>query len=689
MKKALLYILAFAPALAFAQVDRSKAPAPAAAPAIKIAQPATFTMPNGLRVFVVTNRKIPQVSATLSLDLDGIVEGEKTGVSSLAGELMRRGTATMNKAQLDEAIDFLGATVSTSGMSASASSLKQNFARVFGLMSDMILRPSFPTSELEKARTQSLSALQQQKDNPGAIATNVANRLAYGKDHPYGDIETEASLKSITLQDIRSYVNTYWKPNNAFLVFVGDISAAEAKALTQKHFATWKKGTVPKQQYALPKPPSKTFIALVDRPASVQSQIQFIAPVELRPGTPDAIPVSVMSNILGGGFSGRLFATLREKHGFTYGAYSNVTSNRLVGNFSANASVRNEKTDSALGAFISEFNRIRNEAIGDTEVTRMKNYLSGSFARSLESPGTIAQFALNIARNNMPADYYQTYLQRLAGISPQVVTSMANKYVQPGNLIIVIVGNAKQIAPGLEKYGEVRYFDVFGNPVAAPASSRKPDASMTAQAVLQKAADAMAKPEAMNAVKDILMEGALGVMGQALDVREQVLLPSAYSMEITVQGQVFQKQQVKGGTYVNARQGQDQPADESFKENMNSKAAFFEDAYLLKTPGYQFTLGDIEKINGVDAVAVQVKSPSGKSTTHYYDMNSGLRLKSASEREGPGGAKLLIQTFYSEYKTFNGVQIPTHVTIDQGQVKLELDRSTVKVNSGLKESDFQ
>ncbi|RYY41482.1 MAG: insulinase family protein [Chitinophagaceae bacterium] len=688
MKKALLYILAFTPMLALAQVDRSKAPAPAPAPAIKIAQPATFTLANGLRVFVVTNKKIPQVSATLSLDLDGIVEGDKTGVSSLAGELMRRGTSKMTKAQLDEAIDFLGASVNTGAMSASASALKQNFAKVFGLMGDMILRPSFPASELEKARTQSLSALQQQKDNPGAIATNVANRLAYGKDHPYGDIETEASLKSITLQDIRGYVNTYWKPNNAYLVFVGDISAAEAKALTEKTFAAWKKGVVPKQEYALPKAPAKTFIALVDRPASVQSQIEFIAPVELRPGTADAIPVSVMSNILGGGFSGRLFATLREKYGFTYGAYSNVTSNRLVGNFQATASVRNEKTDSALGAFVSEFNRIRGEAIGDTEVMRMKNYLSGSFARSLESPGTIAQFALNIARNKMPADYYQTYLQRLAGVTPDMVTTMANKYVQPGNLIIVIVGNAKQIAPGLEKYGEVRYFDVYGNPVAAPRQSRTPAAGTTAQSVVQKAADAVASAATMATVKDISQTGTLKVMGRDIDFQEKVIVGSAYLSQVSMGPMILQKQMLKGGQYTMIQQNQPQEVEASDKEDMNESAAFFRDAYMLKN-GYQLTLGDIETVNGKDAVVVKVKSPSGESSTDYYDVASGLRVKTEKEEEGPGGQKVLIQTFYSDYKTVSGVQFPGKVLIDQGRLKLEVTIADVKVNSGLKDADFQ
>jgi zinc protease len=687
MKKAFLYILGFLPLAAAAQVDRSKAPAPLPAPTIKIAQPATFTLPNGLRVFVVTNRKIPQVAATLTLDLDGIVEGPKTGLTSMAGELMRRGTQTMSKAQLDEAIDFLGATVNTGATSASASSLKNNFPKAFALMSDMILRPSLSATELEKIRKQELSNVAQQKEDPGAIATNVANRLAYGKDHPYGDIETEATAKAVTLNDVKQYVNTYWKPNAAYLVFVGDITAAEAKALAEKNLGTWKKGAVPKPSYVTPKAPTKTYIAVIDRPASVQSQINFITPVELKPGAPDAIPVSVMSNILGGGFSGRLFATLREKYGFTYGAYSSVSSNRLIGNFKASASVRNEKTDSAIGAFFSEFSRIRSEAIGDTEVTRMKNYLSGSFARSLEQPSTIASFALNIVRNNLPADYYQNYLKNLAAVDPRAVAQMANKYVQPNNLIVVIVGNARQVAPGLEKYGEVRYFDFYGNPVNAPSQTRKPDASVTAQGVLQKAADAVAKADVMAATKDIVINGTVTAMGQELQMEEKILLPAAYSMQITVQGMTLQKQALKGGNYTNARQGQDQPVDATTKEEINLKAAFFEEAYMLKN-GYKLELGDIEKVEGKDAVLVKITSPAGKQFNAWYDVTSGLKVKTASERDSPAG-KVLIQTTYSDYKPFNGVMIPTKMLADQGRVQLELQRSDIKVNTGLKESDIQ
>src|SRR5690606_18419961 len=185
----------------------------------------------GLRVYVVQNKKLPRVSATLAIDLDGIVEGDKAGMSSMAGSLLRRGTAKMDKATLDEAIDFLGASISTSSTTASASSLTRNFPRTLELMSDVVLRASFPADELEKIRKQEISGLQASSTDPAAISQNVVQKLAFGEDHPYGELVTEQTVKNVTVADIRKYFDSYWKPNNAYLVFVGDIEPTEAKKL--------------------------------------------------------------------------------------------------------------------------------------------------------------------------------------------------------------------------------------------------------------------------------------------------------------------------------------------------------------------------------------------------------------------------------------------------------------------------
>lgn len=687
MKKIFIALLGILPSVLMAQVDRSKAPQPGPAPQIKIGQPATFTLPNGLKVFVVQNSKLPRVSATLTFNMDGIVEGDKAGLTSMGGQLIRRGTAKMNKAQLDEAVDQLGGNLNTSATSASASSLKSNFPKLMALMSDVVLRPSFPATELEKIRKQTLSGLQAAKDDPNSIAENVANRLMYGASHPYGDIQTEQTISNVKLEDVKNYFTTYWKPNNAFLVFVGDITTAEAKNLATQHFGSWKKGVVTQPKYTIPQAPAKTYIAVVDRPASVQSVITFAAPVSLKPGTQDAITASVMNNILGGGFSGRLFGNLREKYGFTYGAYSSLNPDRLIGSFTAEASVRNEKTDSAIGQFLYEFNRIRTESLDPSEVSRMKSFLTGSFARSLESPATIANFALNIVKYNLPADYYQNYLKNLAAVTPQNVQGIANKFVLPANMHIIIVGNAKEITKGLEKYGEIKYFNVYGQEVGAP-SIKTVDASVTPQTILQKAVSAYGGAAAIAGIKDVQMTGEVSLGGQKISVVQKNVLPGTYSLELGMQGMVLQKKMLKDGKYSVIEQTRPKEADEKAKEEINEDASVFIDHYLLNQKGYEFTLKGIEQVEGSDAYVMAIKSPAKREYTHYYDVKSGMLVKKTMVQEGPMGA-VTINTTVTGYKPFNGVQIPTRIVNDLGMMKFDIQFSDVKVNSGLKAEDIK
>ncbi len=686
MKKIYIGLLLLSPVLAMAQVkiDRKKAPKPAPAPKIQIADPASFTLANGLKVFVVQNTKLPRVSATLTIDREPFVEGDKSGLTSLAGSLLTRGTQAKSKAELDEAIDFLGASLSGSSTSLSVSSLKKNFSQVMELMAEVTFNPAFSADELEKVRKQMLTGLQQAKDNPNSISTNVVNRLVYGKDHPYGDIETEATLKAVTLKDIKDYFNTYWKPNIAYLVFVGDITPAEAKSLADKYFSNWKKGTVPTKTYTQPKAPAKTYIAVVDRPASVQSVIKLVTPIELKPGSANAIPSSVMNELLGSS-AGRLFANLREKYGFTYGAYSSTRADKMIGLFNANASVRTEKTDSAVGQFLYEFNRLRTESIPAEEVARFKNSLSGGFARSLEQPATIANFALNIARYNLPKDYYRNYLTNLSKVTPADVQRMANTYVQPGNLHIIIVGNAKGIT-GLEKYGEVKYFDIYGNEVAKP-TEKKIDPSVTVESVIQKAIDAVGGEKKIRAIKDISLSGTASVAGNELNVTQKVIVGSGYLGLIEVQGMVLQKEQLRNGEYSKTQQGAAQPIDEKAKEDLNEKAAFFTDLYM-RDKGYTFTLKGIESVDGKDAYVVDVKSPAGRVVTNYYDIVKGWKVKTSMVRETPAG-NTTIQIFIRDYDERSDVKIPVKLAYDLGRFTQEINLKDVKVNTGLTADDLK
>lgn len=687
MKKIILYTLFALPMAVIAQVDRSKAPKPGPAPVIKIGEPATFTLPNGLKVFVVQNTKLPRVSATLTINREAIVQGNKAGVVSMAGELLRRGTSKLKKADLDEAIDYLGASIGTSSTSVNGSSLSTNFPKVIELMSDIALRPSFPADELEKIRTQTLSGLAQGKEDPATIARNVTAKLVYGKNHPYGEIETEATIKAVTVSDVKNYYNTYWKPNIAYLIFVGDITVEDAKKLAINHFGTWAKGIVPTPIYKAPLAPAKTFIAIVDRPSSVQSNINLVAPIQLQPGSADAIAADITASILGGGSSARLYKNLREKYGFTYGAYSSISEDKLVGSFTASAAVRNDKTDSAIGQFIYEFKRIRNEIATADEVSLIKNERNGAFARSLENPATIAGFALNIARYNLPKDYYQNYLKNLSAVDAAKVKLIANKYIPANNLAIVIVGNTKEISKGLEKYGTVKYYDIDGNEKAAPVT-KTVAANVTAESILQKAADATASPTTMLAIKDIEMVGAANVMGQSLSMSQKMILPNHYLQVISAGPMILQKQLMKNGTYLQNVQGQDVPLKDDDKEKMQEDGAFFTEAYMLKQKGYVFTIKGIEQVDAKDANVIEIKSPKGRVFNNYYDVISGLLVKNVITQEAPQG-KAVVTTYTSNYKTYSDVKIATKVVVDYGQYKIDVTMSDIKINQGLKAEDLK
>ena len=688
MKKQLYLFLFLVPLVTMAQnIDRSKAPSPGKAPLIQVGDPVKFTLANGLQVFVVKNTKLPQVSATLALDYDGFAEGDKAGVAQMAGQLLKRGTTTKSKAQLDEAIEFLGGSMSTSSQSATVSSLKGNFPSLLGLLSEVVLQPALSSEELEKIRKQTLSGIESSKDDADAISGNVVKKLVYGATHPYGEMMTTKTVNQVSIADVKSFLNTYWLPNAAYLIFVGDIEPAAAKALAEKSFGNWKKGVFTKQNFAKPVQPKQTYVAIVDRPASVQSVVAIAGAVDLLPGSSNVIAGSVMNNILGGGFSGRLFANLREKYAFTYGAYSSLSPSRQIGIFQAEASVRNEKTDSSVQELLREINSIRNEQVGETELSRMKNYLSGGFARSLENPATIANFALNIARNNLPADYYQKYLTNLAAVDAAKVQNAAKLFLNTDQMHIVIVGNAKQIAKGLDKYGPIKYFDIEGNEVAAP-TEVKADASLTPAALMEKAIAAIGSKEALSSIKDVQLKGTANLMGQSLEMQQTIVMPGNSVTTMSMGGMAMMRQAVVDGKYSVAQQGQEAPITDDLKEGLDESATLVPEELFL-TKGYGLKIVGAEKVDGKDAIDVEVTTPSKKVSHRFYDAKTFLLVKTSKSEEVPGRGTATQQQYFTGYKTVNGVQISTEQLMDLGQMKINIKYTDIKVNQGLKSSDLK
>lgn len=687
MKKIIFFSLLLASVAAVAQVDRTKAPKPAPAREIKIGAYQTFTLKNGLQVFVVENHKLPRIQFSLQLKNNPIYQGDKEGYVEMAGTLIGTGTKTKTKAQLDEEIDFIGANLSTSSDGIFASSLSKHSTKLLDLMTDVLYNPAFAPEEMEKLKTQTLSGLAASKDNPGSIAANVRSALVYGKQHPYGLSTTEKSVGSITLEDCKNYYNTYFKPNNAYLAIVGDIDFKTAKSLVEKYFSKWVAGEVKNPTYAQPKEPAKTYVALVDRAASVQSVINIGYPVDLKPGTPDAIKARVTNQILGGGFSARLMQNLREKHGYTYGASSSLSTDILVGNFNASASVRNEVTDSAVFEFLSELKRIVNEPVTEQELIAAKAEISGAFGRSLENPSTIAGFALNTARYNLPKDYYNNYVKAIDAVTLADVQATAKKYIRPENAHIVIVGKGAEVADKLKKFGDVKYFDIYGETYVPTKASALP-ADLTAEKVIAKYIEAIGGEKKVKELKSVKTTAKGTIQGMEVTMLSSKKAGGKYLMELSVTGMGTLQKVVSDGKDISQEmRGQKIPLDAGMKE-----LSLFETHIVaevaLAAMNIKPTLIGIENVEGVEAVVIDYVFPAGGKISNYFDKNSGLKIQTVTYVKTPQG-EVAVPIQFQDYKEVSGVKIPHTLLQSMGPMKLKFETSSAEANVNLDDTLFK
>lgn len=691
MKKVLYTLLALV-AVAISscksgQLDRSIVPSPAPAPTIQIGDYQLFTLENGLKVIVVENHKLPRVSYSINFDIDPILEGEKAGYVQFAGDLMSAGTTTKSKAEIDEKIDFMGARLSTSAGGIFGSCLKKHSEEYLSIMSDVLMNPTFPEEELEKLRKQTISGLASEKTDPNSISGKISSLMNYGSNHPYGEQQTEKSVESITRADLVSFYSSYVKPNVSYLVIVGDINAEQAKVQAEKYFGNWAKGNVMGMKYKTPVEPSSNVVAFVPLPGAVQSVIDITYPINLQPGTEDAIKASVLNNILGGsGFQARLMQNLREDKAYTYGAYSSISPDEVVGSFSAGASVRNEVTDSAIVQFLFEMDRLVKEPVPDTTLQAIKNIMTGSFARSLESPQTIARFAYNIEKYNLPKDYYQTYLQKLNAITPADVQEIAKKYIRPENCYITVVGN-KEIQDKLsvfEKDGEISVF----NPDGSVYTDLKPaPEGVTAQTVLQNYINAIGGSENILKIKSIEQVGKYGMGPMQLDMNVKIQDQTKMAMSIAMNGMEMMKQVFDGTKGMSSQMGQ---KAEMGDDEIAAAREQMDMLYELHLAQYNKTaeLKGIDELNGEEVYVVEVKEANGDTSTDYYSVATGLKLQSLSVTQNEGES-VTIQTTYSDYKEYGGVKFVTKTVQAAGGQEVTIAVSEIKINPKFDDNTFK
>lgn len=689
MKRCILTLtLMLAGLTAHGQLDRSIRPQAAEARLPSIAEYSQFKLRNGLTVLVVENHKLPRVSMRLSIMPGQLFEGDLAGVTELTGSLLSEGTKIHSKANLDEQVDFIGANLGTSATSVSLSGLSKYTSQLFDVLHEVALKPLFDADAFVKLQNQMLTGMKSQDDDPGAIQSKVYGATLYGKDHPYGEFATEASIQRVTVKDCEDFYSTYWKPNVAVLTVVGDVSKAEIEAYADKHFKGWKGKFKKEKTYTNPTLPTQPSIVLVNRDASVQSNIKMGHVIELTIGDADLEAVAVMNQVLGAGSASRLFNNLREDKAYTYGAYSSYGTSKHVSSINASAEVRNEVTDSSVVEFLIEIDRMRSEIVGEEELQNAKNFLAGAFGRSLENPGTVSSFAFNNMYFDLDADYYNGYLKRLSAVTADDVMRVAKTYLSAEALTVVIVGKASEIAQPLERLGlPIRYVTSQAEATTAPIV-RKAE-GMTAADVMGNYYTAIGGKSAIDALATFQMESEAKIMGMSIKSKTVYIAPGKY----------YEKQQSPQGTNETivvdgqvkvVSSGNETPLDAEATAAVIQESVWLPE--LLWTTGEDGNVqlqADLQDVEGNPCYVLVVTDADDNLIKVFYNQATGLKVRESRVVPGPEG-DMVLNMEISDYRDVNGIMMPHLTTMPVGPgMVLEFKTKVAIVNGEVDASVFE
>ena len=438
--------------------DRSAPPELGPPPSLTLSPIHRFELSNGAQVVLLEKHNVPVVQVNLVVKTGYTVDPEDmAGLASMTADMMDEGAAGLDALQLADAIDFLGARLSvragghhsTVALHSPASQLNP----ALDVMADVVLRPDFPAAELERKRLERLNALVQARDEARIIAAVVFDRTLYGTEHPYGKTSSgdEQSIRAVQVDDLERFHDTYFRPNNAFFVVVGDVTVDAMKPKLEALFGSWQRGSIPSSSWPQADQVEATEVFLVDKPGAAQSEIR-IGRVGVPRLTDDYYALVVANTILGGSFTSRLNSNLREDKGYTYGARSFFDFSQYAGPFQAGAAVQTAVTDAALTEFMNELNGIL-EPVPEEELTRAKNFVALRYPSRFQTVASIAGQLTELELYDLPDGYFNQYVQRILAVTQDDVQRVARKYIVPGEMAIIVVGDRETIEDGIRDLG--------------------------------------------------------------------------------------------------------------------------------------------------------------------------------------------------------------------------------------------
>lgn len=674
----------------FSQVDRTKVPESGPTPEINLGEAVKHELKNGLKLILVKNDKLPRVFFNLFIDSQPILEGEKSGISSVTSDLLGKGTKQVSKDEFIEKIDFMGANLNLSATGASGSSLSKFFPELLEMLADGLLNPIFSKEEFEKSIERFKEAIKADENSVPAAARRVENILAYGKNHPNSEYGTLESLEKIQFDDIEEFFNKNFVPNNSYMIVIGDFTIDSTIDQIEKLFRKWKKAKIDKYELKS-KTNSKTAIHFVDMPNAIQSEVSFQNLIKMERNNPDYFSLLIANKILGGGPENRLEQQIRENKGYTYVARSSFGSSKYTKTrFRAYTSTRSEVTDSAVVEMLSEIKKIRDINVTEKELSDVKAKYFGDFVLATESPSTIASYTVQIETQNLDKDYYKNYLSNINNISIGDVNNASNKYFDLNNGQIVVTGKGSEIADKLEnlvfdgRKFDVYYYDKYGNLIEKPVFNKEISSDLTAANILEKYVTEIGGNEKLSTINTISIEANVTIPGAPFKPKAIIIekSPNLSSLVMSVEGMgTLMTQKFDGESGYMEQMGQKIPMEKEQIDNAKNKESLFDEIYLIDS---ELEIVSLSPLDGKDAYKIKVK----ENNFRYYDAESGLLIMTEEVTE-QGGNSITSITKYSDYKEVDGILYAFKREILAGPQKINFEIISVKFNEEISDEFFK
>ncbi len=647
----ILIFLFLSPDLQAEKIDPNQKPDPLPETTFEFPKYTETRLKNGLKLFIIEDHEQPTITMRLLVPGGNSVEGEKSGLADMVASLLTKGAGKLSALELATKIDGVGASISASArgdyITVSGSGLIKHLPVILKVFADVVAKPTFTDDEFDKLVPQMIAAVQNEKSSPGTLAAAMARKIVYGEGHPYAKRASEKSVNSMKVEDCKNYYANWFKPNESTLAIIGDVNKNTIVKVIEKAFKSWKEGETPDINIPSPKP-MPLGVYFVERPASVQSSIIY---------TTQTLPyadkkyntIRTAASLIGGGFAGRLFKTLREKHSYTYSPFGYQTRLKYTNSFICGSDVRNEVTDSSIVVIKEQISNLVAQPPEEEELYRVKKYLVGTYQMSFEKSSFIAALVQNADFFGISMNKVKSFPQRIMKLTGYDMQDAAKQYLNPDKAYLVVVGSP-DVKDKLGQFGKVYTYNLDLEP------KKIEEVSMTAEELIEAHTKAVGGKEAINSVKTIMGKGQVlvSMQGQTMPPGKIIDIWKAPNMKYTNidLGTLKQETWVDGkkawasqNGIMNAITGKD------LVNQLNESIMFFETKLI--DLGYNCEV--LGKQNGL--ISMKAKGKDGSEKTYFFDPETFLLAKVERVKESPRGNMPITITF-EDYTMISNVMLP-------------------------------